>query len=302
MSIIVGSARADERGKISGGTAGDQTGREVSTQSYYKHSKGWHVLRAKDPEKGNKIAKAMKAACDNRHIGYDQMNRNTLYNAVKDKGFNPAKATSNVETDCSALVRVCVNYAGIKVGDMNTSSLRSTLLATGQFEDVTSKVNTSSGSGLCNGDVLVTKTKGHTVVVVSGNPRIVGKAATVKTEAAKTVSSTTKTAAAKATVHLTGVNAKVKAFQNAFNVSYGGNLVVDGKLGPKTKAAFTKVLLTTSTKNKATIVKFVQGVVGVTADGSFGSKTKEAVKKWQKAHGLSADGQVGPKTIAKMVA
>ena len=30
--ILVGSARHDERGKYSGGTAGDQTGQEVTTQ------------------------------------------------------------------------------------------------------------------------------------------------------------------------------------------------------------------------------------------------------------------------------
>lgn len=32
MSLMVGSARIDENGKISGGKPGDQTGNEVSTQ------------------------------------------------------------------------------------------------------------------------------------------------------------------------------------------------------------------------------------------------------------------------------
>lgn len=39
MSLIVGSARLDENGNVSGGAAGDQTGREVSTQPYYMHKK-----------------------------------------------------------------------------------------------------------------------------------------------------------------------------------------------------------------------------------------------------------------------
>lgn len=63
MAVRIGSARIDERGRASGGKAGDQTGREVSTQNWYKHSKGWVVLRATDSEKGQKIAQAMRAAC-----------------------------------------------------------------------------------------------------------------------------------------------------------------------------------------------------------------------------------------------
>ena len=44
MPVYIGSARIDERGKISGGAAGDQTGKEVSYQTWYLHSKGWVVL------------------------------------------------------------------------------------------------------------------------------------------------------------------------------------------------------------------------------------------------------------------
>ena len=43
MTIKIGSARIDERGKASGGSAGDQSGKEVSTQNYYKHSKVLHL-------------------------------------------------------------------------------------------------------------------------------------------------------------------------------------------------------------------------------------------------------------------
>lgn len=49
MSVIVGSARLNENGKITGGIPGDQTGREVGTQAWYMHTKGWIVLRAKTP-------------------------------------------------------------------------------------------------------------------------------------------------------------------------------------------------------------------------------------------------------------
>lgn len=162
--IKFGSARIDEHGNISGGQAGDQTGREVCTENYYVHSQGWVILRAKSATLANMIASAMSKACANDHIGYNQISRNTLYTEAQKVDFDVSKVTKNVNTDCSALVRVCVAYGGVKVGDFNTSSEKSVLLGSGQFDEVT-----FTGSDcLYNGDILVTKTKGHTVVVVSG--------------------------------------------------------------------------------------------------------------------------------------
>jgi len=52
--------------------------------------------------------------------------------------------------------------------------------------------------------------------------------------------------------------------------------------------------------SKGELVKDIQEVVGVKADGDFGPGTEAAVKKWQAANGLTADGIVGPGTLAKM--
>ena len=62
MAVQIGSARIDERGKISGGAAGNQTGKELSTQNWYLHSKGWRVLRPKDYSKARKMAECMCGA------------------------------------------------------------------------------------------------------------------------------------------------------------------------------------------------------------------------------------------------
>lgn len=167
MAIIVGSARIDERGKASGGAAGDQTGGEVSTQNYYNHSKGWRAFRAKDAGDRAEIATAMKRACSNNHIGYDQGQRNTLYQVAQGVNFDPGRVSAKCETDCSALVRVCCAYAGIMLQDFNTSSESSVLLGSGRFTEITGSVNLSTGNGLMAGDILVTRTKGHTVVVTS---------------------------------------------------------------------------------------------------------------------------------------
>lgn len=52
--------------------------------------------------------------------------------------------------------------------------------------------------------------------------------------------------------------------------------------------------------SKGEVVKDIQEVVGVAADGIFGKGTAEAVKKWQAANGLTADGIVGKGTLGKM--
>ena len=44
----------------------------------------------------------------------------------------------------------------------------------------------------------------------------------------------------------------------------------------------------------------IQKAVGVSADGLYGNRTKEAVAVWQRAHGLTADGIVGYKTWVAM--
>ena len=172
MAVIIGSARIDENGKAHGGAAGDQTGKEVSTQAWY--DRDWRVLRPKDPAKAKKIAKGMQSACDNANIGYDQYQRQTLYNLVKPLGYDPAKANKKCETDCSALVRVCCCYGGIMVGDFNTESEARVLMATGEFVELTGSKYTSQSDYLGVGDILVTRQKGHTVVVLSNGPKYDG--------------------------------------------------------------------------------------------------------------------------------
>ena len=173
MAVKIGSARADEKGGITGGKSGDQkSGKEVSTQSWYKHSKGWRVFRPISAEHAAAIAKCMQMACDNDKIGYDQYGRSALYNDSKQYKFDVSKVTKATETDCSALVRVCCCYAGFDPGNFNTSSEPKALLNTGKFKELTGSKYTSSSDYLRAGDVLVTKTKGHTVVVITSGPKV----------------------------------------------------------------------------------------------------------------------------------
>ena len=167
MSLMVGSARIDENGKISGGKPGDQTGNEVSTQPYYVHSKGWICMRPKSVAVANAIAEAMIQACKNNNIGYCQGHRITVIEQLRKSG-SLAKIPAKTEADCSSLVRACCIQAGFDPGNFNTSAEVSALKASKRFME---PITVKSVTKLCNGDILVTKTKGHTVVVISGNPR-----------------------------------------------------------------------------------------------------------------------------------
>ena len=167
MMVTVGSARIDERGNANWGKAGDQNSREVATEPYYKHRLGWYMLRPKEAAVARKIGLAMVEACLNANIGYDQSERYGVINCLKKYG-RIAKINERTEADCSSLVRACCIQAGIQVGDFNTSSEVAVLERTGAFQKA---VIVTNDTKLCQGDILVTRSKGHTVIVTEGYPR-----------------------------------------------------------------------------------------------------------------------------------
>ena len=153
--IKIGQASRDERGRYSGGIAGDQDGREVAIREWY--SRPWNkVLRCKDVAKAEKIAVTMEKACKHDYIGYDQNQRTTLYSIAKSNGWKIEDVKTLCETDCSALVAVCVNAAGIKVsGDIYTGNEAKALLQTGEFELLSAPKYLLSDEYLKRGDILL---------------------------------------------------------------------------------------------------------------------------------------------------
>ena len=91
----------------------------------------------------------------------------------------------------------------------------------------------------------------------------------------------------------------VRSFQRAHH------LLVDGEVGPKTRAALARntggdhatrgdgIL---RLHDRGTAVQRLQRRLGIPADGIFGPQTLRAVKRFQAVHHLLVDGQVGPKT------
>lgn len=129
------------------------------------------VIRAKDAAVREKIARNMQAICDNDNIGYCQDHRSTLTDAAKPYGYDASKVTKKVEVDCSEAVRNCLLYAGIIVASFSTATEASALMTTGKFEKLTDSKYCNSSDYLLRGDILVTKTKGHTVVVLDNGPK-----------------------------------------------------------------------------------------------------------------------------------
>lgn len=174
MAVRIGHASIDERGKAKNGQAGDNNGREVYIKNWYIHPKKWVLLRCTDPEKRLKIAEAMEKATKNDDIGYDQNQRDTLFNNIKNKGFDPSKTTKKVETDCSALVRVCIAYAYGKdiAGNIRTVFLPSALVNTKCFKKYTSSKYCKSSDYLLRGDILCTPVSGHVIVILDDGAKV----------------------------------------------------------------------------------------------------------------------------------
>ena len=165
MAVMIGHASLDENKNINGGNAGDQTGTEVCTRTWY--NKPWTaVFRPKDSAVAERIAVAMEQACANNKIGYDQYQRTTLYTQAQALNWDLSRITTSCECDCSSLVAVCVNAAGIRVSkDMYTGNETAVLNATGSFTGHTESKYIASSAYLRRGDILLGK--GHTAIVLS---------------------------------------------------------------------------------------------------------------------------------------
>jgi len=59
-------------------------------------------------------------------------------------------------------------------------------------------------------------------------------------------------------------------------------------------------LMTYREGSRGPVVAMIQKAVGCYPDSIWGKLTTEAVKAWQRAHGLTADGIAGPRTLAAM--
>jgi len=162
----IGHASIDEHKKISGGKAGDQTGKEVCIREYY--DKNWdYVIRPKDRNLAERQALACEIMCNDRHIGYDQMNRNDLIALLESLKWDYTKINRDTECDCSSFMTACGLCGGAKIdyrGNAPTTRSMVTRFRASGFYDIVPFVS-KKHNNLKRGDILV-KQGSHTVMVL----------------------------------------------------------------------------------------------------------------------------------------
>lgn len=177
----------------------------------------------------------------NKHIGYDQSQRTTLYREALNSKRDITKIKTNCETDCSAMVAVCLNVAGIAISkDIYTGNMVEKTMETGSFNDLTAAKYTQSPDELAVGDILVGP--GHTAIVVEVAEQLVLE------RELRYISGALKT------------GDDEKALQKRLK-NLGFKIEADGIFGINTEAA----------------VMAAQKRFGLKADGIVGKKTAEAL-------------------------
>ena len=169
MAVTICHASIDENNSAKNGVAGDQTGKEVCTRSWY--SKPWSImLRYADSAIAKKAAAIAVKLANSNLVGYDQNQRNTLYAELKKNNFDVdayIKSGVKTETDCSAFVYACYCcvIASLRAdGNAPTTSTMKTKFIQNGFSAYGDTAYTTSSTKLQVGDVLV-KPGSHTVMV-----------------------------------------------------------------------------------------------------------------------------------------
>lgn len=175
---MIANSGYDEHGKYSGGTAGDQTGKEWRIIPYY--NRPWNcVLRHPDTSVRELIAQLAEEGANNDLIGYDQYERWTFWNQLKTVGYHPKNIKTKCEADCSAGVISIVWAVGHLLGLYKLKELDATYTGNMRqgFKDAgfivlqESKFLTSD-SWLMRGDVLLNDAH-HTAINLTTGKNVI---------------------------------------------------------------------------------------------------------------------------------
>lgn len=310
MAIKIGHSSIDERGKASGGSAGDQTGKEVVTRTWYNGN--WHtVLRPKSIVIAEKSAQFVEDVCANKAVGYDQGGRNTLYKEAKKVDFNGSKIKTKCECDCSAFMHVAAIAGGANLtygsNGLTTSTMKNAFKASGDYEVLTASKYLTSDKYLKRGDILIKN--GHVVMALEHGSAFKAplKIAQSKKEIQKFLNTYYGWEIVRVLGELLEIDGKFgtkskKALAIAFQVELnklGAGLKIDGSFGSATATAFKKFVEILKKGIKGSIfvtlwqcllVGFGYDPKGI--DSSFGSGCEDATNKLFKAKGITRDSNV----------
>lgn len=173
---MISNSGHDERGRYSGGAAGDQTGTEWQIRAWY--SRPWDcVIRFNDRQVAAMMATLSIYAAQNSRIGYDQGQRTTYWQALEAANYDPRRISRDCEADCSSGVLANVRAALILTGhpaaaskiNINgyTGNLKNILRSTGLVTVYTMPKYIRQQTYLQAGDILLNEAH-HVAVYVGG--------------------------------------------------------------------------------------------------------------------------------------
>lgn len=165
----ISNSGGDERGKATGGKAGDQTSNEWCIRSWY--NRPWDcVLRYPDTEVAKLLAELSIEAANNDLVGYDQNERYTYWDHLKASNYRPSQITVACQSDCSAgviantkAVGYLMNIAALKnINATYTGNMKQGFKNAG-FKVLTDKKYLNGYDYLLPGDILLNEVH-HTAV------------------------------------------------------------------------------------------------------------------------------------------
>ena len=290
MSVLIGHASIAETGGVTG-RPGDQTGREVCTRSWW--AGGWDYLALHpDPTVRERHAAAVEAACRNDNVGYSWEGRNSLYEQARAVGMDLSRIQTPCNCDCSSLqncAAVASGAPGVTYGENGwvTTNMLGYLRAAG-YKILTAPAMLQSEAFAVRGGIYVSG--GHTICALEDGARA------------------SETLQAAGLSGGDGTGADIGAIEDPLSQP-----PADSSPGGGASCATTLPLLRRGSGGAgsplAEAVRAAQWLLIARgwgcgpdgADGDFGANTQAAVRRYQAARGLEADGIIGPATWRALI-
>lgn len=298
MAVMCAWASIGENGKITGGKAGDQTGKEVKCGSIYNFGQTM-VYRCKDRDIALAIGAAAKGIANNDCFGYNQATRKSAYIELQKVNWVVSDVKTLCDIDCSELAVCAVNIAyklPLISSNVYSGNIGNALMSTGYFTELKSSKYLGQSEYIQCGDIIVAPCKHVIVAYTDGSKANITNISTIISNITNEGNSIIKKGQRYAVdftnvkIQIDGIpgnetkKMKQRVLQHALNLDYNSKLVEDGCVGKATRKAlanhYVKFGETQYMVSAAEILMYLNGVdpKGVEFPGRYGNGLVNATK------------------------